>query len=114
MTSDTENHYDQFKGKVIALADSVAYQDGAIISQTLIEKKTGTVTLFAFDEGQGLSEHTAPFDALVYLLDGSAEVVISGKSHNLNTGEMIIMPAGNPHSLVALTRFKMLLVMVKE
>lgn len=96
------------------LNDLLSYQDGAVVSRTLINKKTGTVTLFAFDAGEGLSEHTAPFDALVYLLDGEAEVTISGKSHHLKTGEMILMPAGAPHALKATQKFKMMLTMIKS
>lgn len=89
------------------------YQDGSVVSKTLIKKDTGTVTVFAFDEGQGLSEHTAPFDALVYIVDGSAEVSISGRSKTLQEGEMVIMPANKPHALKAQKRFKMMLVMIK-
>lgn len=96
------------------LADLVDYQEGSVVSRTIIDKNAGTVTLFAFGEGQGLSEHTAPFDALVYLVDGEAEVFVSGKAHHLKEGEMIIMPANAPHALKAVTRFKMLLVMVKS
>jgi quercetin dioxygenase-like cupin family protein len=95
----------------IDLAD---YQKGAVVSRTIIDKEAGTVTFFAFDEGQGLSEHTAPFDALVYLLDGEAEVVISGKSFRLKAGEMVIMPANNPHALKAIARFKMILTMIRS
>ncbi|MDI9555272.1 MAG: cupin domain-containing protein [Pseudomonadota bacterium] len=91
----------------------VEYQAGSVVSRAVIQKKTGTVTLFAFDEGQGLSEHTAPFDALVCLLDGQADIVISGKSHVLKQGEMIIMPAGEPHSIKAIGPFKMMLVMIR-
>jgi quercetin dioxygenase-like cupin family protein len=100
--------------QVNRLSDMVEYQAGAVVSRTLIDKKTGTLTLFSFDAGQGLSEHTAPFDALVYLLDGEAEVTISGKPFRLQTGEMIIMPAGEPHALKAIKRFKMMLVMVRS
>ena len=100
--------------QVNRLSDMVEYQAGAVVSRTLIDKKTGTLTLFSFDAGQGLSEHTAPFDALVYLLDGEAEVTISGKPFRLHTGEMIIMPAGEPHALKAIKRFKMMLVMVRS
>ena len=96
------------------LADLVAYQKGSVVSRTVIDKKTGTVTLFSFDEEQGLSEHTAPFDALVYLLDGEAEIVISGKPFRLREGEMIIMPANQPHALKAVKRFKMLLTMIRS
>lgn len=96
------------------LADLVAYQKGSVVSRTIIDKKTATVTLFSFDEGQGLSEHTAPFDALVYLLDGEAEIVISGKPFQLREGEMMIMPANQPHALKAVKRFKMLLTMIRS
>jgi quercetin dioxygenase-like cupin family protein len=84
------------------------------VSRTLIDKKTGTVTLFAFDKQQGLSEHTAPYDALVQIIDGEAEVTISGKKHQLKQGEMIIMPANKPHALKAIERFKMMLVMIRS
>ena len=96
------------------LVDLVAYQRGSVVSRTIIDKKTGTVTLFSFDKGQGLSEHTAPFDALVYLLDGEAEISISGKPFHLREGEMIIMPANQPHALKAVKSFKMLLTMVRS
>jgi len=95
------------------LVDLVDYQEASVVSKTLIEKKVGTVTLFAFDKGQGLSEHTAPFDALVHVLDGEVEVRISGKPYTLKAGEAIIMPANEPHALKALTRFKMLLTMIR-
>jgi len=96
------------------LADLVDYQEGSIVSKTIVEKKTGTVTLFAFDENQGLSEHTAPFDALVHILDGEAEIVISGEAVRLKDGEIIIMPANKPHSLKAVQRFKMILTMIRS
>ena len=91
----------------------INYQSRAVVSQEIIRKDKGTVTLFAFDKGQGLSEHTAPFDALVYIIDGNAEITIAGKVHSLKAGEAIIMPANKPHSLKARERFKMLLVMAK-
>lgn len=97
--------------KTVDLAD---YQKDSIVSRTLIDKNTGTVTFFAFDEGQGLSEHTAPFDALVYLIDGEAEITISGKPFYLETGEMIIMPANEPHAVKALKKFKMILTMIRS
>ena len=100
--------------QVTRLVDLADYQEGSIVSRTVIDKKTGTVTFFAFDKGQGLSEHTAPFDALVYLLDGEAEVVISGKPFRLKAGEMVIMPANDPHALKAVTRFKMVLTMIRS
>lgn len=95
------------------LTDLIDYQKESIVSRTLIDKETGTVTLFAFDESQGLSEHTAPFDALVYNLDGEVEIIISGNKILLTKGEMVIMPANMPHSLKATKRFKMLLIMIK-
>jgi quercetin dioxygenase-like cupin family protein len=110
MQANTENLY----SKPLELSGMVGYQAGSVVSRTIIEKQAGTVTLFAFSQGQGLSEHTAPFDALVYLLDGEADITISGKSHRLKEGEMIIMPANEPHALRAITQFKMLLVMVKS
>ncbi|MCJ7559663.1 cupin domain-containing protein [Candidatus Bathyarchaeota archaeon] len=96
------------------LTDLIDYQEGSVVSRTIIDKKAGTVTLFAFDESQGLSEHTAPYDALVYLLDGEADVVISGKPVRLKKGEITIMPANEPHALTAVTRFKMLLTMIRS
>lgn len=95
------------------LKNLVDYQEGSVVSREVISKPTGTVTAFAFDEGQGLSEHTAPFDALVQVLDGEVEIRISGQPHLLKAGEMIIMPVGEPHALQAVTRFKMLLVMIR-
>lgn len=96
------------------LIDLVDYQNGAVVSREIINQKSGSVTLFAFDEGQGLSEHMAPSDALVYLLDGEAEITISGKPLQLKQGEMVIMPANHPHSLKAIKRFKMVLTMIKS
>lgn len=92
----------------------VDYQDGSVVSKTILQKKTGTVTLFAFDKGQGLSEHTAPFDALVFVVDGEAKVFIDGKGRAVKKGEFIIMPANKPHSLKAAERFKMVLVMIRS
>jgi len=89
------------------------YQESSVVSRMLINKKIGTVTLFSFDKGEGLSEHTAPFDALVYVFDGKAEIIISKKSYILEKGHMITMPANEPHALNALERFKMMLIMVK-
>jgi len=101
-------------GQATRLVDLIDYQDGSIVSRTIIDKSTGTLTLFAFDEGQGLSEHTAPFDALVYIIDGEAEITISGKSIQVKQGEMVIMPANQPHALKASHRFKMMLMMIKS
>ncbi len=96
------------------LAELVGYQKDAVVSKTIIEKKTGTVTLFAFDQGQGLSEHTAPFDAMVQVLDGEVEIRIAGSPHRVATGQVIIMPANEPHALKAATPFKMLLTMIRS
>ena len=100
--------------EVLAMVSMVDYQAGAVVSRTLLEKKTGTLTLFAFDAGQSLSEHTAPFDAAVQILDGEAEITISGRPFKVRSGEMIIMPANEPHALQAVNRFKMLLIMIKS
>ena len=97
-----------------ALLDTVGYQDGAVVSKTLVDKKTGTVTLFAFAQGQGLSEHTAPFDALVQVLDGEVEISISGKMFHLKPGEIIVMPANEPHAVKSISRFKMMLTMIRS
>jgi len=105
---------DELKAQSLGLKDLVAYQDGSVVSRTLIDKPTGTVTLFSFDAGQGLSEHTAPFDAMVNVVDGEAEVMISGGAHTVTEGEMIIMPANKPHALRAHKPFKMLLVLVRD
>lgn len=96
------------------LTDLVNYQEGAVVSREIIRKSTGTVTLFAFDKGQGLSEHTAPFDALLHVFDGEADVTISGKAYHLEQGQMIILPAGETHALKALSKFKMLLAMIRS
>jgi quercetin dioxygenase-like cupin family protein len=103
-----------FIAKVSKLDDLIDYQQGSVVSRTLIDKKTGTVTLFAFDESQGLSEHTAPYDALVYVIDGEVKITISGKPLTLKKGEMTIMPANEPHALIAKSKFKMLLTMIKS
>ncbi|RJQ31627.1 cupin domain-containing protein [Candidatus Parcubacteria bacterium] len=109
-----QNKLDELKGKILKLDEMINYQDGAVVSREILKLPTGTLTVFAFDAGQGLSEHTAPFDATVYILDGEAEVKISGNSHIVKKGEMIIMPAGQPHSLKAEKRFKMLLIMIRS
>ena len=100
--------------KAIDMARLVNYQAGAVVSKTVIAKKTGTVTVFAFDKGQGLSTHSAPFDALVQILDGEANITIAGKALKVGEGEMVIMPANKPHALKAVKPFKMMLVMVKS
>lgn len=96
------------------LKELLNYQDGSIVSNVLLKKSTGNITIFAFDKGEGLSEHTAPFDAFLHVLDGEAEITISGNKYSLSSDEAIIMPAKEPHSVLALTRFKMMLVMIKE
>lgn len=100
--------------EILDLNGLVEYQTGSVVSKTLINKKTGTVTLFAFDQGQGLSEHVAPFDAMVNVIDGEAEIRIAGKPFHLTAGQTIIMPANKPHALKAIKRFKMLLIMIKS
>ncbi len=101
-------------GKAETLSALVDYQEGSVVSRTLIDKDVGTVTLFAFDEDQGLSEHTAPFDALLYVFDGEAEVTVSGKPVELNAGMITLLPVGKPHSVKALSRFKMMLIMIRS
>lgn len=105
---------DNIIGNQAEVNELIAYQPGAVVSRTLINKKVGTVTLFSFDEGQSLSEHTAPFDALVHVLDGEAEIIIGGKSNILEAGNVIIMPGGVPHAVKANKKFKMMLVMIKQ
>ncbi|MDD5411774.1 MAG: cupin domain-containing protein [Methylobacter sp.] len=100
--------------EIMPLVEMINYQNGAVVSKTIIDKNTGTVTLFAFDMGQGLSEHTAPFDALVQVLDGEVEIRISGKPFHLKQGEIIIIPASKPHALKAVSNFKMLLTMIRS
>jgi quercetin dioxygenase-like cupin family protein len=99
--------------EILNVKDWIAYQKGAIVSKTLVEKETGTVTLFAFDQGQALSEHTAPFDALVQVTDGQAEIRIAGVPYHVGEGQMIVMPADHSHALKALTPFKMMLTMIR-
>ncbi len=98
---------------VVKLKDIVAYQEHSVVSREIIRKASGTMTVFAFDKDEGLSEHTAPFDAVVYLLEGESEIRIDGKPYSVKEGEMIIMPANKPHALKAVTRYKMLLVMIR-
>jgi quercetin dioxygenase-like cupin family protein len=96
------------------MADLASYQDGSVVSRQITKEEAGNITLFAFDEGQELSEHTAPYDALVHVLDGEVEVRISGRPFHLKSGDAIIMPANDPHALKALTKFKMLLTMIRK
>jgi len=100
--------------EVKPLGELLQYQDGSIVSRVLLKNKGGTVTLFAFDEGEGLSEHTAPFEALVFVVDGQAEVEIAGNVYSVSPGETITLPANIPHAVRAATRFKMLLTMIRE
>ena len=100
--------------KIFTSNDSIAYADGSVVSRTIVKKPSGNVTLFAFDKGEGLAEHSAPFDAIVQILDGKAEIVIGGAPFNLTAGENIILPANIPHALKATDRFKMMLTMIKS
>lgn len=114
MESNNKLSSDDLIGINLEVANLSAYQIGSVVSRTIINKKTGTVTFFAFDAGQGLSEHTAPYDAMVQIIDGEAEITIAGELHQMKAGEMIIMPANKPHALKATKQFKMLLTMVRE
>jgi quercetin dioxygenase-like cupin family protein len=100
--------------KAIDLSDLLKYQKGSVVSKEIIRKGTGTVTLFAFDKGEGLSEHTAPFDALVYIVDGEGLITVAGKKNRVTKGSFIIMPAKKPHALIAAKKFKMLLIMIRS
>jgi quercetin dioxygenase-like cupin family protein len=100
-------------GRAVEMKELVSYQSGSVVSRTLVDRKIGTITLFSFAAGQGLSEHTVPYDAFVQVVDGTAEVTIAGKPQKVAAGEFIIMPAGIPHSLKAVERFKMMLVMIR-
>lgn len=101
-------------GKPFDLAGDIDYSSNSVVSKTLMDKGIGTITLFSFDAGQGLSEHTSPYDAVVYILHGRAEVIINGEKNPVESGEMIIMPANIPHALNARERFKMLLIMIRK
>lgn len=114
MTTETKKSTQDLLGQVYAPAEMVEYGDGAVVSRTVIKKDAGTVTLFAFDEGEGLSTHQAPFDAMVVVLDGSAEITIEEQTQTVRQNEMIIMPANKPHALKAKERFKMMLIMIKS
>ncbi|MDD4202243.1 MAG: cupin domain-containing protein [Candidatus Omnitrophica bacterium] len=108
------NTQDNITGTTLNVKDFVSYQKGSVVSRTLITKEFGTVTVFAFDKDQGLSEHTAPFDALVHIIDGKAQINVNKIEHIVKEGEMIIMPADKPHSLQAIEKFKMMLIMIKK
>ena len=115
MKPETPSKPKGFPGaQVVRVTELVSYQDGAVVSREIVKNPTGNVTLFAFDEGQGLSEHTAPFDALVQVVEGETEIMISGQPHRLQGGEMILLPANQPHALRALNRFKMILTMIRS
>jgi len=102
------------KGEKFSYNDSISYANQAVVSKHIIKKETGNISLFAFDKGEGLSEHTAPFDAVVHIIDGKADIVIDGQSNLLHAGETIIMPANLPHALIAIERFKMVLTMIRK
>jgi quercetin dioxygenase-like cupin family protein len=114
MTKRTGAGPSEMLGRHISINDLVGYQEGSIVSRTLIDKPVGTVTLFAFDEGQGLSEHAAPFDAMVHVLEGEVDLTLSGTVHSMKAGEVIIMPANEAHALKAVRQFKMLLTMIRQ
>lgn len=107
------SNLDDYKNKALELATGVEYASGAVVSKTILDKKTGTLTLFAFDKGQGLSEHTSPYDATVQIVDGTAELTVGGQPNMVTAGQLFIMPANVPHSLKAVERFKMLLIMIR-
>ncbi len=109
----SETNQNKEHAEILDLQNLLDYQEGSVVSRMLVNKKVGSVTLFSFDKDQGLSEHTTPFDALVYVFNGKAEIIISKKSYILQEGQMINMPANEPHALKALERFKMMLIMVK-
>lgn len=114
ITGKPDKKREELKGKVLVLKDLVDYQAGTVASRMIINRKAGSITLFSFDEDEGLSEHTAPYDAVVTILDGECEVWVAGTTHQMKEGETIIFPANVPHALSATTRFKMLLTMIRE
>ena len=114
MVKSPQAQKDHIVAQAAPSADLISYQKGAIVSREIIRRDSGTVTLFAFDKGQGLSEHTAPFDALVHIMDGEAEINISGNTQHVKKDDLIILPAGKPHALQAKKRFKMLLTMIRS
>ena len=113
-TEKVDRKREDLKGKVLNLKDLVQYQDGTVASRMVINRKAGSITLFSFDEDEGLSEHTAPYDAVVTILDGECEVWVAGKTFQMKEGETIIFPANAPHALSAITRFKMMLIMIRD
>ena len=114
MQKPTKISLDQYLGHTISPISFIDYQEGSVVSKTLVQRSTGTVTLFAFAKGQGLSEHSAPFDAMVVVVEGKAEITIAGRPNIVDAGEMIIMPANQPHAVSAVENFKMLLIMIKS
>ncbi|HOS82606.1 MAG TPA: cupin domain-containing protein [Methanoregulaceae archaeon] len=113
-TGHTDKKREELKGRVLVLKDLVNYQDGTVASRMVVNRKAGSITLFSFDEDEGLSEHTAPYDAVVTILDGECEVWVAGTTYQMKEGETIIFPANVPHALSAVTRFKMMLTMIRE
>jgi len=113
-TEKPDKKRDELKGKVLVLKDLVNYQVGTVASRMVVNRKAGSITLFSFDENEGLSEHTAPYDAVVTILDGECEVWVAGKTFQMKEGETIIFPANAPHALSAITRFKMMLIMIRD
>jgi quercetin dioxygenase-like cupin family protein len=113
-TEHPDKRREELKGRVLVLKDLVSYEDGTVASRMIINRKAGSITLFSFDEDEGLSEHTAPYDAVVTILDGECEVWVAGTTSQMKEGETIIFPAHVPHALSAITRFKMMLVMIRE
>ena len=109
-----EKSHENLTGKILDPKDLISYQEGSVVSRMIVYKKSGTLTLFAFDDGEGLSEHTAPYDAIATIIDGEAEIIIEKEQFQLKEGQMIIMPANKPHALHARQRFKMLLTMIHE
>jgi quercetin dioxygenase-like cupin family protein len=110
----TDKEFLKEGAKIYTLEEMLDYQESSVVSRTLINKDEGTITLFSFDKGEGLSEHTTPFDALVYIFDGKAKITISKKDYILQKGQMILMPANEPHALKALEKYKMMLIMIKS
>ena len=113
-TGHTDKKREELLAKVLVLKDLVQYQDGTVASRMIVNRKAGSITLFSFDEDEGLSEHTAPFDAVVTILDGECEVWIAGTTHHMKEGDTIIFPANAPHALSAISRFKMMLIMIRD
>ena len=114
MAKKTGSGHADLLGKHLTMNDLVSYQEGSIVSRTLMDKPVGTVTMFAFDQGQGLSEHAAPYDAMVHVLEGEVDLTLSGVVHSMKAGDVIVMPANEPHELKATKQFKMLLTMIRQ